>query len=822
MAKKKASKADTEAQDEKDRSIGEAERWKTEIRLYEREADKFLERGKKIIKRYKDERSKGTDEHRNRLNILWSNVQTLRPALFAKNPKTNVERRYQSDDDAGRFASETLERCTSFYVDDKYFDCMNEVVLDRLLPGRGTAWVRYLPKFAPGSDTETDQEDLKDVTDDEAQAELISEELVVDYVHWQDFGHTWARTWEEVDAGWRKVYMDRDALIERFPKCGDKISLDHAPEKLNNEKVEGEIKKATIYQICDKKNKKFIWIHKDYPEPLDEIDDPLKLKEFFPFPRPLLATLANDTVIPTADYIEYQDQADELDEITSRITLLTKAVKVAGVYAGDAEGVQRLLSEGLENQIIPIDNWAMFAEKGGLKGVIDYLPIKDIVAAIASLYEVREKVKNDLYEISGLSDILRGAGDPNETATGVKTKGKFGTMRLSSMQGEVARFNRDLIRIMAEIISTHFSPETIKQLSGVQLLTVQEKQQAQMMLQQQAQMAQQQPPQPGQPPAQPPPIPEKLQEALDNPTWEDVIGLLKNDVMRAFRIDIEIDSTIKMDQDKERQDRIDFLTAAGGFIQQAATVQQPELMPLMMEMLMFGIRGFPVAKDIESAFEVAQKKIEKEAQNPTPKPDPETEKNQALVQLEKMKMGMQQQQSQADMQLEQQKAQVDAQNEQSRMQADNQIEFTKISHARDLEQAKLQHEGLKLTLQREIEYAKIQSQERMKSSEMNHQKSMADNDANSQIAVAKASRPEPDQEQAQKIDGLQQGQQMTLEAIGKAQELMEQQMKALLQIAQSVQQAVSSIEQTKKAVSAPKKIIRDKMGRVSGVTVDAG
>lgn len=802
----------TEEQKEQDRAAGEAARWKTEIRLYEREAEQFTMRGKKIVKRFKDDRSKGSDERKNKFNILWSNVQTLSPALFAKNPIVNVERRFQSDDDVGRFAAQALERATAFFVDDKYFDCIKEVVQDRLLPGRGTSWVRYIPKFAEGADTDEEQAKLPEVTDDDDQSELVSEELVCDYVHWQDFGHTYARTWEEVDAVWRRVYMSRDALEKRFPQCGKDIPLDHAPEKLNDEKIPTEVKKATIYEIWSQKQKKAIWVHKDYSTVLDEIDDPLKLKEFFPCPRPLFASLANDSIIPVPDYAEYQDQADELDELTARINLLTKAVKVAGVYAGDVAGVQRLLSEGLENEIIPIDNWAMFAEKGGLKGVIDYLPLEQIVKAIAALYESRERVKKDLYEISGLSDIIRGEGDARETATGVKTKGQFGTMRLNAMQSEVHRYNRDMVRIMGEIICTHFSPETIKELSGIQLMTAQEKQQVQQQLQQQAMMAQQQPQQPGQPP---PPIPEKLQEALDNPTWEDVFTLLKNDTMRAFRIDIEIDSTIKMDQDKERQDRGEFLQAAGGFLQQMETVQDPALKPLMMEMLMFGIRSFHVAKDLESVFEVAQKKITKDSQNPQQKPDPEMAKTQGLLALEKMKMQAQQQADQADIQVEQAKAAKDAQFEQSRMQADMAMEAQKFNQQRELDSAKLQHESLKLNLSHALELKKIASSEKIA-------KVKAKGDGKGGASADSLDlAPEPDEET--KLDKLQQDQQQATQGIGQAfqqqQAIMEQQMKALLQLAQGQAATLKGIQETIAAIKAPKRVVRDAKGRVAGVEV---
>lgn len=824
MAKKKESPPD---QKEQDRLGGEAARLKTEIRLYEKEAGPWKERSKKIVRRYKDER--GTDDKTNRFNILWSNIQTLSPALYAKNPKPNVERRFQDDDDVGRFSSEVLERDTEYFIDEKFFDCMKEVVLDRLLVGRGTAWVRYLPKF-------TDEALEPDVSDDSPEGELYSEETVIDYIHWEDFGCNWGRTWEEVDLGWRKVFMDKDALQKRFPKIYKLIPLDHSPEKLNDEKIPDAAKKATIYEIWDKKNKKVFWIHKDYPTPLDELDDPLKLKEFWPFPRPLFATLANDTIIPVPDYAEYQDQADELDSVTARIALLTKAVKVAGVYAADAEGIQRILSEGLENRLVPVDSWAMFAEKGGLKGMIEYLPLEVIVNAIGALYKVREEIKKDLYEISGMSDIIRGEGDANETAEGVRTKGQFAALRLNAMQGDVARFCRDLVRIMAEIISTHFSFETIKDISGVQLLMAAEKKMLQMAIQAQAQPTAPPGTQSAMPTPQLLPLPpnlqkimgdpEKLQEMMDNPTWEDVHALLANDTMRCFRIDIEVDSTIKMDQDKERQDRMDFLSAAGQFIQQAVTVQNPELMPLLFEMLMFGVRGFHVGKDLESAFKVAQNKMQKEADNPTPKPDPQ-------IQIEQMKMQQQQSQTQADMQVEQAKAQKDAEFEASRMQADNQIETMKMSHQRDLEQAKLQHEGEKLTLQRELEYAKIQSQEKQTRAQISAKSGDGEAAADNHGLATEDGSPS-------KLDTIQQGQQRTMQAVGQVAQqtgqamqqtvqMMEQQMKVLVQLAQGQKQTMQGLQHTAEgiqaaiaAINAPKKVIRDEKGRVSGVMIDAG
>ena len=124
-------------------------RWVTEIRLAEKEYAKWTKAGKKIVKRYRDER-KGQDdiEYRkpSRFNIFWSNVQTLQPALYSRTPKPEVGRRYKDKDPVARAASEILERCLEYSLDVYDFDeVMQAVRDDNLIVGRGQAWIRYVP-----------------------------------------------------------------------------------------------------------------------------------------------------------------------------------------------------------------------------------------------------------------------------------------------------------------------------------------------------------------------------------------------------------------------------------------------------------------------------------------------------------------------------------------------------------------------------------------------------------------------------------------------------------------------------------------------------
>lgn len=605
-------------------------KWLAEIELYERESEKWVSRSKKIVKLYKDEEN--NQGRRKRFNVLWSNVETLKPALYARDPNPEVERRHKDADPVGRAASEVLQRCVSYTIACQSFtDVMRQCVQDRLLPARGQVWVRYEPVL------EGEQ--------------LTYEKAAVDYVYWEDFGHSIARTWDEVPCVWHRSYMSREKLIKRFGDKGKQIPLDHVPKGLKDEKIGEQVKKACIYEGWDKETGAVWFLSKSYPELIEYGAAPLDLTGEFPCPRPLYGTVTNDSLIPVPDYALYQTQAQELEDLTARIDRLQKGLKLVGCYDASTPALGQILS-GDENKLVPVENWARFAEKGGLEGAIVWLPVKEVAEVLIALYDARDKAKQDLYEITGIADIIRGNSDPNETATAQQIKGRFAVLRISDSQQDVQRFARDIIRLLAEIIAENFQLETIKQISGYQLLTQAEKQQAQA--QQQAN------PQAPQDP--------KLAELMDQPTWEEVHALLSNQVLREFRVDVETDSTIRTDEDADRASRTEFMTAASSFMQQAVAAgeQAPALGPLLGELLMFGVRSFKTGRTLEPAFEAAMKQLQQAASQP--KQDPEMAKVQAQTQLE-------QQKAQITAQLEREKMQIAAQQEQAIQQAQAQQEM---------------------------------------------------------------------------------------------------------------------------------------------------
>ena len=185
-------------------------------------------------------------------------------------------------------------------------------------------------------------------------------------------------------------------MKKRFGAIGAKVDLEKASDEDNNiskDNEPGMFRRGEVWEIWDKEAKRVLWICRHYnKQPLDVKPDFLGLRDFFPCPRPLYASMTTDSLTPIPDYTQYQDQARELDTVTGRIELITQAIRAAGVCAGDIPELERLLSpleSVVENRLIPVKNWSQFASNGGMKGSIDFIPLGDLVVALRELYEAR-------------------------------------------------------------------------------------------------------------------------------------------------------------------------------------------------------------------------------------------------------------------------------------------------------------------------------------------------------------------------------------------------------------------------------------------------
>jgi hypothetical protein len=746
--------------------------WYTCIQGYERTFKEWEGRTDRIIKRYRDD-SRTRNNPNAKFNILWSNVQTITPAIFARLPRPDVSRRFRDNDPIGRVASMMLERALDYEITHygDYKSAMAQSVQDRLLGGRGTSWVRYEPHIVGNEADGGDQpEDGFQITEDideaeteggmfrEDQERIEYECAPVDYVYWRDFGHTIARTWEEVTAVWRKVYLGRPALVERFGEdLGGRIPLDTKSDntKTYNEKMGEGASEACIYEIWDKTSGEVIWLSKSMGEILDTRPDPLKLENFWPCPKPLYATLTSDRLEPIPDFVLYQDQARQLDTLADRIDGFIQALKVRGVYDAAEPSLARLFSEGENNTLIPVKNWGAFAEKQGMQGAINLVDIAPIAQALQMSYSAMDQVKGQIYEIMGIADIQRGQTDPNETLGAQIIKSNNAAGRLKTMQHNVVDFATELLSIKAQIICNHFTDDTIVKISGAMQLSPQDQQY----------------------------IPQALQ-------------LLRNQCATDFRIEVTTDSMIFQDEQQEKADRMQFLQAMGGFMQQAIPMAQslPETAPMLMEMLKFAVTAFKAGKGLEGIIDETADKFREQAQqaqNQPKPPSPEQQKMQMTMQLEQAKMQFTAQQAQQSAQLEQQK-----------MQMQMELEKAKQEYQAQENQLKFQLEDQRNRQQAEMDL-KVAQMKMM--TERNTQVLLAHINNGAKIEVARISNDDSDGAQAY----------MTEEDMARS---MENPMQPVADaINQNSNQMAMMLAEMMNKMSQPKTVIRGPDGKISGV-----
>ena len=589
--------------------------WLNQIEASQKWHSNWQERGKKVEQRYLDRKDDASgapafSQGGSKMNVLWSNVQTLFPAVYAKAAKPNVQRRFRDKDPVGRWAGIVLERAESYEL-DAYDDDYNyrQAILEYLLPGRGQVWVYYEPTIAGGPDPSSQM--------------LEWECCKVRHINWRDFLTNPARTWDEVTWVAKREYLTTEEAKAQKLDVSAMTFVEQTKDGQDGRTIDqyaAGIQKATVWEIWDKTSGKVFFVSKNSPKILREPTAPkLKFEGFYPCPRPLTATVTTESILPTPDFCQYQNQADEIDRLSQRIGILTKALRVAGLYDAAQEDLSRLLDQTDDNILIPCATYAVLAQQGGVEGSVSFFPLRDIVTALQQCYVSREAAKAAMYEITGMSDILRGASNPDETATAQQIKSQWGGLRIRDRQKEVQRFIRDTMRLKAEVHAEQFSAETLKTMSNVPLADEKTKQQLQMRVQAQ-QMAAQNPEQAQAILAQNPrlqalaqPLTEAEKGQLQEPAWEAVMALLRNDKLRGFRIDVETDSTIMADEAAEKQSRIEYITAMTTFVQGWGPIvmQNPKAATLAGELMIFGARAFPAAVTLEGEIEEFVEQMQK-------------------------------------------------------------------------------------------------------------------------------------------------------------------------------------------------------------------
>ena len=537
--------------------------WLAELELAGKHESKWRKRARNVINIYRDDT--GTNE--THFNILWSNTQTQRPALYSSTPKPVIKRRHRQEGQGAKIVAQSLERALSYSLDPggSYdFDRVGEkLILDYLLPGRMVARCKYHPEII---ESERDIEDeYGDFLETEKFDELIDEEVRVYHIPWDQYRQSVANAWEDV---WWVAYgnnfLTQDEVIEQFGEEHSDVPLTHIShmEDKDGQPTDGEerqVKKAQVWEIWDKDERKVYAVIDGYDKFLMNDEDPLKLRGFYPGPEPVMIVETPDSLIPIPEYTLYQYQAAELNKITLRLENLVDAMKLSGLYPGSQKDIIKELLNSKENTLIPVEDWGAITERGGLAGMIEWIPLRDVADAWQRLMVYRTQLVQSIFELTGISDIQRGSTDPRETKGAQQLKASFGNRRFLPKQQDTQRFFRDLFRIQAEIIAEHFQTETIAQMANMEV----------------------------------------------TPEFEQAREMMKNDALRSYSIDIETDSTIAADEAMEKQGVAEFTAAMSQFLGQIFPIiqAQPAAIGPLGKMLLWMSRKFRIARDAEDEIE---------------------------------------------------------------------------------------------------------------------------------------------------------------------------------------------------------------------------
>jgi hypothetical protein len=614
---------------------GWAARWQLELKRAKKALEKFYEVAGKVDEALRDETPVDMDTSK-RLCLYPSNMQTIGALLYGRMPQASVSRKFaDADDDQARVASEMLERvlnCDIERADDTFAEATRNAMMDWCGPGLGVQRHRY----EVGMEPVAEQPAIMG-PDGAVMAEAVPatekkawEKVNTDYVHYKDFLWGQCHVWHETPWVAFGNPMGQEALIARFPEVGKLVPLNYKTQVKDGSDADkaNPWDRAYVWEIWHKETKKVFWVVEGFDKTLDIKDDTLGLAGFFPCQKPLMANLTTTKLVPVSDYKFAQDLYNSVNTLTTRIALLTKAVRVAGAYDKSAgKDLEKLVSGG-ENKLYPVDNWAMFGEKGGLKGVVDYLPLDQIVSAMQILKEQRLEEIDLIYQVTGQSDLMRGQQTANGTPGEAQVKAKFGSVRIQAKQDELARFASDGQRIRAEIISKHFDPETIIKHSNI-------------MFTPDAELA---------------------------PAGAQLI----KDRMADYRIEIKPEAINLTDFAAQKQEAIEVIGAMATYFSSAQGLVQfvPGSLPFVLEMLKPMLSRLKGGDVFEGIVDRAIKQAQAAAQAP------QQQQEDPKMAVERAKLQNQILKGQQDMQKEQFKAQAAMQQVQVELQADAMRERT--------------------------------------------------------------------------------------------------------------------------------------------------
>jgi hypothetical protein len=599
------------------RAMGQ--KWLARIKASEKRENKWIDQAEDAEKAYLGDTESDAAGKVYDFNILHSNIETMVPAVYNSTPIPDIRERFNSGQETpetttSMAVAQVIERAISVQADDGKLETeLEDVTQDGLLAGRGIIRVRFDAdeQEQPGQPV-MDQMGQPMIGPDgmpmmgDPQIVMVNERLTFEAVSWRDYREGPAKRWQDVPwvayqhcIPWEEVQRIQDPALKEALAVGG----------TDGETEPDADADTLIWEIWCKETAKVYMIVKDSGEVLSMTDDPMGLPGFFPQPEPVQPITATGKRCPVAPFTIYKRLADELERVTKRIAAITDGLKVRGLIVGSAEDLTELAKAG-DNELVPVANLEGFAATGGIEKAIAWWPVDRAIIVLRELYASRDQTKAMIYEVTGISDIVRGQGKASETATAQEIKSQWGSLRIRKLQRMIERCARDLFVIAAEIISSKFSPQTLQAMTGIQIT---------------------------------PEMAQMLSAPLDH-----------------YKIDVESDSTVRADLSRRKGEMSEFLNGTAQFFAAMGPVvmQAPQMAVPVAEIYAAFARQFNLGKQAEDALEnmaLMAKQAAEQAQQPQEPPQPGPEQ-QFAMQMADRDMGV----KEGKLTLEEKKAEIAA------------------------------------------------------------------------------------------------------------------------------------------------------------------
>ena len=490
--------------------------WLSRLTKEKKAHDKFRTRGREVEKIYN---SKRDDQY---VPLYWQVVNVQHVGVYSAQPIADVSPRNEKDDPTMKLVSRMIQRGLQYCISHPSFDFnYNRSVDDYLAMALGVLRVKVdsvINKTPTGEMNVFNQPQIEESVGDQT--------LRWEYVSWERFGWQACNSWENCNFIYFRHPMTQAEIRKKFGRSVAASKDSNLPADQDSWLAQT----YDIYEVWDRTARKVLFIAEGETLPLQIVDDPLELLDFYPIPMPMMMNLPSQELIPKPDYDFIKHYDSELNRLQERRMSLLEQIKSSGAYdkgLPELEGMMQLE----DGELLPIQNLiGRLAAAGGKTDFIFWLPIKEKVEALMQLTQQITFVKAQVDSVLGIADIVMGTTKASESATAQDIKGRWVGIRLTRKRECVQYTIREMLRIMAQLFGSHITPENLMRMTQMQMT-------------------------------------------------EEMMELFKNDTLMDFMIDIETDSTVAKDEIEERTTQQEMLNGVSQFSQAVMPMVSQNIMP---------------------------------------------------------------------------------------------------------------------------------------------------------------------------------------------------------------------------------------------------